>query len=66
VLADTALLDVAVRQVMDEPFPTVRTNASMRDALAPLAMRRAAVVVLENGHVAGVLTRLDFLKFLHP
>ncbi|MFN8179128.1 MAG: pyridoxal-phosphate dependent enzyme [bacterium] len=65
VLAEPSLLDAAVRRVMDEPFPTVKPSAPMADALAPLAKRRAAVLVLENGHIAGLLTRLDFLKFIH-
>jgi predicted transcriptional regulator len=65
VLAEPALLDAPVRRVMDEPFPTVRPSAPMSEALAPLARRRAAVLVMDNGHPAGLLTRLDFLKFIH-
>lgn len=65
VLADTALLDATVRGVMDEPFPTVLPTAPMAEALGPLAKRRAAVLVLDNGNIAGLLTRLDFLKFIH-
>ena len=65
VLADTALLDAPVRGIMDEPFPTVRPSSPISEALVPLAKRRAAVLVLDNGDVTGLLTRLDFLKFIH-
>lgn len=65
VLADASLLDRTVRDLMDEPFPTVRRDAPMAEALGPLARKRAAVLVLDDRGIAGLLTRFDFLKFIH-
>ena len=65
VLADAALLDGKVSAVMDEPFPAVRRDAPMADALAPLARRCAAVLVIDDKGIAGLLTRFDFLQFIH-
>jgi cystathionine beta-synthase len=65
VLADAALLDARVRDVMDEPFPTVRRDEPMAEALAPLSRRRPAVLVVDDDGIAGLLTRFDFLKFIH-
>jgi cystathionine beta-synthase len=64
VLADASVLELAVSQVMGEPFPAVKITDPMSNALEPLADRRPAVLVLDNGSIAGLLTRFDFLRFL--
>lgn len=64
VLANTALLDAPVSEVMGTPYPVVAADEPMAAALAPLGERRAAVLVHANGHLTGLLTRFDFLSFI--
>jgi len=65
VLEDASLLDARVRETMGEPFPSVAADAPMSAALEPLSRRRTAVLVTDHGAVTGLLTRFDFLKFIH-
>jgi cystathionine beta-synthase len=64
VLENAALLDSPISEVMGAPFPTVRPTEPMTAALEPLSQRRAAVLVMDNGDIRGILTRFDFLRFL--
>jgi len=64
VLENTGMLERQVSEVMGAPFPTVRAEEPMRAALTPLTKRQAAVLVMDNGDIAGLLTRFDFLQFL--
>jgi cystathionine beta-synthase len=65
VLENASLLEAPVSQVMGSPFPAVRFADPITAALEPLSSRQPAVLVLDNGHIAGLLTRFDFLKFIH-
>ena len=65
VLENASLLDAPVTELMGTPYPTVKLSDPMSAALEPLADRRAAVLVLDNGDISGLLTRFDFLPFIH-
>ncbi len=65
VLEDNALLHQKVSKVMGPPFPVVGIGDPLDDALRPLARRQSAVLVVDDGSIAGILTRFDFLKFIH-
>ena len=63
-LDDTKLLDTTVGQVMDPPFPTVDGTQSV-DAVAKLMSKaNPAVLVREDGRIAGIVTRSDMLNYL--
>ena len=63
-LDDTKLLDSTVSQVMDPPFPTVDGGQSV-DAVAKLMSKaNPAVLVREDGKIAGIVTRSDMLNYL--
>ena len=65
VLEDGSILDADVARVMDAAYPIVRGDDPMSAALEPLKDRRGAVLVMDNGSITGLLTRFDFLKFIH-
>ena len=65
VLEDATVLEASVSQVMGDPFPVVRAGDPMTAAIEPLSRRRPAVLVAENGGITGLLTRFDFLNFIH-
>lgn len=65
VLEDTSLLQQKVSKVMGPPFPVVGADDPMDDALRPLTRKQSAVLVVDEGNIAGILTRFDFLKFIH-
>jgi cystathionine beta-synthase len=63
-LDDTKLLDATVSTVMDPPFPTVDGVQSV-DAVAKLMSKaNPAVLVREDGKIAGIVTRSDVLNYL--
>src|SRR5688572_6405863 len=63
-LEDTKMLDTTVSQVMDPPFPTVDGGQSV-DATAKLMSKaNPAVLVREDGKIAGIVTRSDMLNYL--
>jgi cystathionine beta-synthase len=63
-LAQPALLDRPVREVMDPPFPAV--EASMpTDRLAPILTRESpAALVQKDGTIIGIVSRYDVLQQL--
>ena len=49
---------------MDKPLPTIEGPASLDSAFALLSGDAPAVVVVNNGRAAGVVTKLDLLEYL--
>ena len=63
-LENTKLLDATVSEMMDAPFPVV-DGVQPVDAVAKLLTKsNPAVLVRENGRVAGIVTRSDMLHYL--
>jgi cystathionine beta-synthase len=63
-LEDTKLLDSTVGDVMDAPFPIVTPHQPI-DAVAKLMSRTIpAVLVRDDGRLAGIITRSDVLHFM--
>jgi cystathionine beta-synthase len=62
VLDDPTELEKPVRDVMDAPLPTVRPDEPVSRVAQLLAQKHAAVLVSENGHASGILTRLDVIS----
>jgi cystathionine beta-synthase len=60
---DPAIVDHPLAEVMDRPLPTIGMGETVDEAASRL-QKAAAVVVLDNGHPVGILTRSDLLDFL--
>jgi cystathionine beta-synthase len=60
---DPEILDRSVAEVMGPPLPSVGSGESVELALRRLE-ESPAVIVLDNGHPVGVITRSDALAFL--
>ena len=54
-------LDVRVKDIMDECFPTVPEDASLT-AIRGILLEYPAVLVQKNGVVTGIVTKADILK----
>jgi cystathionine beta-synthase len=63
IVRDPAALDSAVAEVMGPPLPMVGSGEPVDVASYRLA-ESAAVLVLDNGHPTGIVTRSDLLDFL--
>jgi cystathionine beta-synthase len=63
-LADRGNLDKPVDELMSAPLPVVKSDAPLDDVTRLLAARNSAVLVQQNGSVAGILTRFDMLQFI--
>ena len=61
--ADPAVLGRPVGEVMDRPLPTVGGGEPVELTVSRLE-KASAVLVLDNGHPVGILTRSDLLEFL--
>ncbi|MGH7583575.1 MAG: pyridoxal-phosphate dependent enzyme, partial [Gemmatimonadales bacterium] len=63
-LEDPSVLDRAVRDVMDKPFPSVESSLTI-DRLAPMLTRGSpAALVVEHGDVIGIVSRYDVLQLM--
>lgn len=63
-LETPALLEATVREVMDAPFPSLASDEAIELAVKVLSKSTPAVLVLEHGYVAGIVTRSDMLRFM--
>jgi cystathionine beta-synthase len=61
---DPTVVQRTVGEVMDPPLPTVEVGAKLDDAFGLLSGGAPAVVAIERGRPAGVVTKLDLLEFL--
>lgn len=63
-LDDAKVLDRAVADVMDSPYPTVEADQPVETIVKVLSKANPAVLVRENGEILGIVTRSDLLAFL--
>jgi cystathionine beta-synthase len=63
-LEEPTLLDRAVRDLMEPPFPIVEGAVTL-DRLAPMLTRETpAALVAENGQLVGIVSRYDVLQLM--
>lgn len=58
------LLHKPVREVMGRPFPTLETDAEIDRAYKLLTLANSAILVMDAGRPAGVVTRQDIISYL--
>jgi cystathionine beta-synthase len=63
-VTDAALLGAPIIDVMEPPFGAVPAAAPVRDAVELLAGERQALLVMDPGGPAGIVTRADLLEAL--
>jgi cystathionine beta-synthase len=61
---DPSVVERTVGEVMDRPLPTIEGPASLDSAFELLSDGAPAVVVVDAGRAAGVVTKLDLLEYL--
>ncbi len=55
--------DAKVGDVMEDPFPSIDPEESIRSVLS-LLLETQAVLVVENGKLVGIITKQDVMKYL--
>ncbi len=55
------LTEKGVQRIMDDPFPTIGTETDL-DTIFHLLEHNPAILVLEKGKPAGIITKADILK----
>jgi cystathionine beta-synthase len=63
-LADPGAVERPVEEWMAEPLPVVASDEPIDRVTKLLVSRNPAVLVRQNGHVVGILTRFDMLQFI--
>src|SRR6266496_1157980 len=63
-LENPKLLDSAVSDIMESPFPVVAGDQPVDSVVKLLSKSNPAVLVRENGKVEGIVTRSDMLRFM--
>jgi len=63
-LENAQLLELAVSEVMDAPFPVVTSEQPVDSVVKLLSKSNPAVLVLDDGEVQGIITRSDMLDFV--
>jgi len=63
-LENQKLLDSAVSDIMESPFPVVAGDQPVDSVVKLLSKSNPAVLVCENGKVQGIVTRSDMLRFM--
>jgi cystathionine beta-synthase len=61
---DPNVVERTVGEVMDKPLQTIDGSESLDNAFALLSGGAPAIVVVESGRAAGVVTKLDLLEYL--
>ena len=61
---DPSVVQRTVGEVMDKPLPTIDAPESVDNAFTLLSGGAPALVVVERGRAAAVVTKLDLLEFL--
>ncbi|HEX7049271.1 MAG TPA: pyridoxal-phosphate dependent enzyme [Longimicrobiales bacterium] len=64
VIEDPGLLDRATDAVMEAPFPVVDAHIDLNGVGRLLTRENPAVLVREEGHIAGIVTRYDMVRYL--
>ena len=64
VIEDPELLDRPVESIMDAPFPVVDSHMDAEGAAQLLTRANSAVLVRDEGEIAGILTRYDLIRDL--
>jgi cystathionine beta-synthase len=62
--ADPTLLDAEIVEVMEPPFAAVSTEDPVREAVELLVGDQQALLVIDQGRPAGIVTRADLLEAL--
>jgi cystathionine beta-synthase len=62
--ADSSRLDAEIVEVMEPPFTAVSTEDPVREAIELLVGDQQALLVMDHGHPAGIVTRADLLEAL--
>ncbi len=63
-LENPKLLDAAVSDIMESPFPVIAGDQPVDSVVKLLSKSNPAVLVRENGKVEGIVTRSDMLRFM--
>ena len=63
-LEDPKVLDAAVSEVMDSPFPMISGDQPVDSVVKLLSKSNPAVLVRGNGKVEGIVTRSDMLHYM--
>jgi cystathionine beta-synthase len=61
---DPGVVDRTVGEIMERPLPTIDGGASVDEAFKLLSEGAAALVAVEGGRPAGIVTKLDLLEHL--
>jgi cystathionine beta-synthase len=64
IIESPAVLEQPVETLMDAPFPVVDLATPMTGIGRLLTRQNSAVLVRENGHLAGIVTRYDMVTYL--
>ena len=63
-VSDPSLLDARIVDVMEPPLPAVAAEDPVSAAVEVLVGERQALIVLEGGRPAGIVSRADLLEAL--
>jgi len=64
IIEDPAVLEGEVDRLMDAPFPIVDSATPMVGVGRLLTRQNPAVLIRENGHLSGIVTRYDMVTYL--
>jgi cystathionine beta-synthase len=64
IIENPAVLEQGVHELMDAPFPVIDAGTPMTGIGRLLTRQNPAVLVRENGNLAGIVTRFDMVTYL--
>jgi cystathionine beta-synthase len=64
VLADNKTLDAKVQDLMKPAYPIIGANSPVEHAIDYLKAKDAAVLIEEDKHIIGILTRFDVIEYM--
>jgi cystathionine beta-synthase len=64
VIEDPSILERPVREFMDEALPSIDAGVPLGGVGRMLTRQTPAVLVRDNGRLAGIITRYDVVRYL--
>jgi cystathionine beta-synthase len=64
IIENPAVLEQTIDTLMDKPFPVIDAGTPMTGIGRLLTRHNPAVLIRENGHLAGIVTRYDMVTYL--
>ncbi|MFX0169327.1 MAG: CBS domain-containing protein [Candidatus Hodarchaeota archaeon] len=63
IMDSQAVFSLSVKEIMEDPFPTIDVSESVEAALLKIASGVEAILAIDNDRPAGIITKIDIIAY---